>query len=150
MNEHDCVKGEELGRLDAKVDRIEKELFNGGGLVKTVHALAGEVNHLAETNRDLRTAVSGLNRFMDETRGSQNTFKRAAPWVSISVAIIAVAITIIAKIDSNKERNKIEMQLQWKQDRTPDPATRGLTPEQLKAIGGKETTLKDSKNERKD
>lgn len=145
MGEHDCVKEGEFGRLESKVERIEKELFNGNGLAKTVPVLANEVQHLAETNKDLRIAVSGLNKFVNEIQGSQNTFKRAAPWVSISIAIIAVAITIIAKIDSNKERNKIEMQLQWKQDRTQDPATRGLTPEQLKAIGGKETTLKDSK-----
>lgn len=137
MSEHDCIQEGELGKITAKVERIEKELFNGNGLSKTVPVLANEVQHLAETNKDLRIAVSGLNKFVNEIQGSQNTFKRAAPWVSISVAIIAVAITIVAKIDSKKEQNKIEMQLQWKQDRTPDSATRSLTPEQVKELNKK-------------
>lgn len=140
MGEHDCIQEEKIGAMMSTLNRIDKQLFNGDGLVKTIPVLSTQVENLREGISDLRIAVSGLNKFMDETKGSQNTFKNVAPWVSIMVAVIAIAVSVIVKINFNKENERINSQLQYKQDRSPNPATRSLTPEQVKAMSKQNNT----------
>ena len=136
MSEHDCIQEKELGELKSSVNRFGKELFGNGkeGLSATVPKLTVEVANLKEAIGDLRTTISALNRFMDEERGSKNTFKNAAPWVSVMVAIIAIAVSVIVKVNFSKESERINNVLQWKQDRPPDPTTRSLTPDQVKEM----------------
>lgn len=136
MSEHNCIQEKELGELKSSVTRFGKELFGNGkeGLSATVPKLTVEVTSLKESINDLRTVISGLNRFMDETKGSQNTFKNAVPWISVMVAVIALAFTIVTTNNVNREKDFVRNQLEWKQDRPPDPITRSLTPDQVKAI----------------
>jgi hypothetical protein len=136
MGEHDCIQEKELGELKSSVARFGKELFGNGkeGLSTTVPKLTVEVTNLKESIDDLRTAISGLNRFMDETKGSQNTFKNAVPWISVMVAVIALAFTIVTTNNVHREKDYVRSQLNWKQDRPPDPTTRSLTPDQVKEI----------------
>lgn len=139
MAEHDCIQEKELGELRSSVSRFGKEIFGNGkeGLSTTVPKLTVEVANLKDSIDDLRTAISGLNRFMNEERGSKSAFKNAAPWVSIMVAVIAIAVSVIVKVNFSKENERINNVLQWKQDRTPDSATRSLTPEQVKEMNKK-------------
>lgn len=139
MGEHDCIQEKELGELRSSVNRFGKELFGNGkeGLSTTVPKLTVEVTNLKDSIDDLRTAISGLNKFMNEERGSQSAFKNAAPWVSIMVAVIAIAVSVVVKVSFNKESTRINTQLQYKQDRPPDPMTRALTPEQVRELNKK-------------
>lgn len=136
MSEHNCIQERKLGELKSSVTRFGKELFGNGkeGLSATVPKLTVEVTSLKESINDLRTVISGLNRFMDETKGSQNTFKNAVPWISVMVAVIALAFTIVTTNNVNREKDFVRNQLDWKQDRPPDPTTRSLTPDQVKEI----------------
>jgi hypothetical protein len=137
--EHDCLHEKELGELTSSVNRFGKEIFGNGkeGLSATVPKLTVEVTNLKESIDDLRTAISGLNRFMDETKGSQNTFKNAVPWISVMVAVIALAFTIATTSNMKREKEYVRSQLNWKQDRPPDPTTRSLSKEAVDKLTDK-------------
>jgi hypothetical protein len=74
---------------------------------------------------------------MDETKGSQNTFKNAVPWISVMVAVIALAFTIATTSNMKREKEYVRSQLNWKQDRSPDPTTRSLSKEAVDKLTDK-------------
>jgi hypothetical protein len=125
MGEHDCIQEKELGELAAKVDRVEKELFNGSGLAKAIPVLSTQVENLRESISDLRIAVSGLNKFMNETKGGRSTVKNMVPWIAVLVAFLGLIFTVTQTSKIKNDQYRMENTLQYKQDRPPDPTTRG-------------------------
>lgn len=129
MNDHDCIKREDIASLQTSVDRINKELFNGDGIIKQVPVLSYQVTELTLAVRDLRTAISGLNIFKDETTGSQKVFKNAVPWIAVIIASLTLAFSVYnnSRVSNVKENQElIDYRMQFKQDKEISPVTRSL------------------------
>ena len=94
-----------IEQLNKRVDKLDSDINgNGGpGLKATVIRLDTHVEKFDGTIADLTTAVRGLVRFMDETRGKDKIKAQMAStikWlvgtlISLSIALITIVITII-------------------------------------------------------
>lgn len=126
MTDHDCIQREDISSLKTSMDRINREMFNGDGIIKQIPVLSHQILELTEVVRDLRTVVSGLNKFMDETRGGQKVFKNAVPWIAVTIAAVTLAFSVFRINKVKDEQDRIDQRLEWKQDRTISPATRVL------------------------
>jgi len=131
MTDHDCIQREDISSLKTSVDRINKEMFNGDGIIKQVPVLCHQVTELTEAVRDLKTALSGLNIFMSETKGGRVVFKNAVPWIAVMIAAITLAFSILRsnkiKEDFNEDQARIERRLDWKQDKPISTQERSIT-----------------------
>ena len=122
-----CTKDKELGAMQTSIAIIEKEIFGNGheGLIKTVPVLAANVKQLNDTTKDLRTTISALNKFMDETGGSRSVIRNMTPWIAVVIAFLGLTFTVVTTSKIKGEQYRMENILQYKQDRLPDPTTRG-------------------------
>ena len=95
---------EPIKELQRKVERIESMIFghDGPGLKETVMHLDRTVKGLDETMSDLRIIVSGLVRFVDETKGedkAKENMSNTIKWLVGTVIALAIAgVTTIVTI----------------------------------------------------
>ncbi len=91
--------------LNRKVDKIESMIFGheGPGLKDTVVRLDETVKHLDCTVQDLKTGVSGLVKYVEETKGKDKAKEGMVStirWlvgsvITITVAALTIIVTII-------------------------------------------------------
>ena len=126
MGEHSCIHENDIGRIAGSIERIEKELFGNGQkeLSQTVPVLINNVEKLEKTTEALRTAMSGINRFVNETQGSRKTWKDMTPWVAVIIAAIALTVGMVNDNKTNKNQGYLQYQMQFKQDKELDTTTR--------------------------
>jgi len=118
-----CIKEGELGELKSTVHRMEKELFNGDeSIVKSVPGLAREVRTLSDNIESLRTAISGFQKFQNETIGRKDFIRSIVPWLAVFIAAFTFLFSN-AKIKNSQEY--IDWKMGFKQDRIPDSTVRG-------------------------
>ncbi len=96
-----------ISQISEKLDQMESMIYGreGPGLKDTVVRLSETVKHLDGTTESLKTAVSGLVRFMDETRGKDKIKTQMAStikWligslVTLIIALVTILITIYMK-----------------------------------------------------
>lgn|SRR5574343_74047 len=140
MGEHNCIQERKLGAMESSIQRMEKELFNGdGGLVKNVPVLSRNVQILTQSVDDLRIAISGLAKFSNEYEGGKNKqeeiekhsfrgwqlFSLLVGSVVSLIAILSFVLTLSINKKSNEKFDRVDNELQWKEDRQISPITRG-------------------------
>ena len=135
-----CTKENELGKLQATVEMVKKEIFNGdNALSKSVPVLSMQVGELTEAVKDLRTVISGFKKFQDESTGGttavgkKNTVvhNKTVKTVMIVTAVISL-VALVFTVFNNTYVRKInyqqqiqDLKMQFKADRAPDSTTRG-------------------------
>jgi hypothetical protein len=123
MAEHSCIQEHKLGDIESKVNRMDKELFNGdNSIIKTMPKLTQEVGKLSDNIESLRTAISGFQKFQNETVGKKDFIRSAIPWIAVIIAACSFVFSN-AKIKNSQEY--IDWKMGFKQDRIPDSTTRG-------------------------
>jgi len=137
MSEHDCVQENTIGKMEATITRMEKELFNGnGGLVKAVPVLSDNVKSLAQSVGELRTGISAFLKFTTEHQAESAAVERLKAsrmqsWklISIVVGVIVSMTTIFGFILNVGTKNRVELldlKMGFKQDRVPDSTVRSV------------------------
>jgi len=86
--------------LKEKIDRLETMIFGheGPGLKDTVVRLDESVKRFDSSIKDLATVVSGLVKFMDETRGKDKIKTQMAStikWLVGTVITLAIALITV-------------------------------------------------------
>ncbi len=123
MAEHECIQQHALGEIESKVNRMDKELFNGdNSIVKSMPKLTQEVRELSDNIESLRTAISGFQKFQNETIGRKDFIRGAIPWIAV---IIAAFSFLFSNIKIKNSQEYIDWKMGFKQDRIPDSTTRG-------------------------
>jgi len=136
MTDHHCKQEHKLGDMESKINRMDKELFNGeGGLIKIVPVLAKSVDNLNESVNDLRTVISGIKKYVFEDEGGkkrEDDIKRTRltnfKMFGIVMAGIVGLCSILGFIKSfanDKKVDDLDFKMHFKQDRIPDSTTRG-------------------------
>ena len=100
--DHKCNHEGDIAKLSEKVGRMEKALYDNGqkGLISNTIKLNENVINLSQNVQALGTAVSGLTRFRDETKGgieAKERFKIHTRWL-IGVLVTAVLGLVTALI----------------------------------------------------
>ena len=103
-----CRKEKEIGVIQAKVERIEKEVMgnNGAGLSKTVPLLAQKLDQLDQNLQTNNTLTSGVLRFKDELEGrakGKESLRKRNQWIvgtiiAIASLVLAVLIPLLIKV----------------------------------------------------
>jgi len=102
-----CRKEKEIGVIQEKVERIEKEVMgNGAGLSKTVPLLAQKIDQLDKNLQTNNTLTSGVLRFKDDLEGrakGKESLRKRNQWVigtviAIASLVLAVLIPLLIKV----------------------------------------------------
>ena len=111
------------------IQMLKKEIYGNGekGLSKSVAVLSDNVKDLKKTTEDLRTSVSGLHKFMDETIGYKKHIDRSAPWVAILIAGLALSFTIYQNVRVNKLQEE-QLYTEWKMNFKVDKEAKDISP----------------------
>ena len=111
------------------IQMLKKEIYGNGekGLAKSVAILSDNVKDLKKTTEDLRTSVSGLHKFMDETTGHKKHVDRSAPWVAILIAGLALSFTIYQNVRVNKIQEE-QIYTEWKMNFKVDKEAKDISP----------------------
>ena len=111
------------------IQMLKKEVYGNGekGLAKSVAILSDNVKDLKKTTEDLRTSVSGLHKFMDETTGHKKHVDRSAPWVAILIAGLALSFTIYQNVRVNKLQEE-QIYTEWKMNFKVDKEAKDISP----------------------
>ena len=139
-NEHHCIQERKLGIMESTIERMDKELFNGGGgLVKIVPVLSRNVEILTQSVDDLHNIISDLLKSNNEREGGKKEkeeiekhsfrgwqlFSIIAGSVVSLIAIFSFVLTLSINKKSNEKFDKVDTELSWKKDREINPVTRG-------------------------
>ena len=132
MNERTCIH-------EDSIQMLKKEIYGNGekGLAKSVAILSDNVKDLKKTSEDLRTSVSALHKFMDETTGYKKHIDRTAPWIAILVAGLAFCFTVYQNIRVNKIQEE-QIYTEWKMNFKVDKEAKDISP---KTRGGKDNAI---------
>jgi hypothetical protein len=111
------------------IQMLKKEIYGNGekGLAKSVAILSDNVKDLKKTTEDLRTSVSGLHKFMDETTGYKKHIDRTAPWIAILIAGLALSFTIYQNVRVNKLQEE-QIYTEWKMNFKVDKEAKDISP----------------------
>lgn len=111
------------------IQMLKKEIYGNGekGLAKSVAILSDNVKDLKKTSEDLRTSVSALHKFMDETTGHKKHVDRTAPWVAILIAGLALCFTIYQNVRVNKLQEQ-QIYTEWKMNFKVDKEAKDISP----------------------
>lgn len=111
------------------IQMLKKEIYGNGekGLAKSVAILSDNVKDLKKTSDDLRTSVSALHKFMDETTGHKKHVDRTAPWVAILIAGLALSFTIYQNVRVNKLQEE-QIYTEWKMNFKVDKEAKDISP----------------------
>lgn len=139
-NGHHCIQEHKLGIMESSIERMEKELFNGGGgLVKNVPVLSRNVEILTQSVDELKNVISDLLKSNNENEGGKKKkeeiekhsfrgwqlFSIIAGSVVSLIAILSFVLTLSINKKNNEKFNKVDTELSWKKDRDVSNVTRG-------------------------
>lgn len=90
--DHECKYG-------TKIDDLDKTVFGNGkpGLKENVIVLIESLKTMNCHISDLKTGISGINKFIDEERGKQKAFATTKWLIGMNITLLLALISLIIK-----------------------------------------------------